>query len=62
MGIEESGEIGEREGGVVGTVEGVGIEVEDGFVVSGGGGSDHGFWYARADDDEVEIARLDWRV
>ena len=44
MGIEESGEIGEREGSVVGTVEGVGIEVEDGFVVSGGGGGYHGFW------------------
>ncbi len=39
-----SAQIEERKGSVVGSVEGVGIEVKDGFVVSGGGGGDHGFW------------------
>uniref|UniRef100_A0A2N9EC97 Uncharacterized protein n=1 Tax=Fagus sylvatica TaxID=28930 RepID=A0A2N9EC97_FAGSY len=38
-----SAQIEERKGSVVGSVEGVGIEVKDGFVVSGGGGGDHGF-------------------
>ena len=40
MGNEERGEVMEGEGGVVGAVEWVGVEVEDGFVVDRG---DHGF-------------------
>ena len=44
MGNEERGEVLEGEGGVVGAVEWVGVEVEDGFAVGGGGGGDHGFW------------------
>ena len=43
MGNEERGEVLEGEGGVVGAVEWVGVEVEDGFAVGGGGGGDHGF-------------------
>ena len=43
-GSSPSAQIGEREGSVVETVEGVRIEVKDGSVVSGGGGGNHGFW------------------
>ena len=44
MGKEERGEVVEGEGGVVGAIEWVGVEVEDGFAVGGGGGGNHGFW------------------
>ena len=44
MGIEERGKVVEGEGGVVGVIEWVGVEVEDGFTVSGGGDGDHRFW------------------
>ena len=44
MGNEERGKVVEGEGGVVGVVEWVGVEVEDGFTVSGGGDGDHRFW------------------
>ena len=44
MGNEERREVLEGEGGVVGAVEWVGVEVEDGFAIGGGGGGDHGFW------------------
>ena len=43
MGNEERGEVLEGEGGVVGAIEWVGVEVEDGFAV-GGGDYNHGFW------------------
>jgi len=46
----------------VGPVEGVGIHVEDGFAIGGGRSRDHGSRKARADDDQVEGGRLDWRV
>ena len=44
MGNEERGKVVEGEGSVVGVVEWVGVEVEDGFTVSGGGDGDHRFW------------------
>ena len=44
MGNEERGKVVEGEGGVVGVVEWVGVKVEDGFTVSGGGDGDHRFW------------------
>lgn len=40
VGGEKGGEIGEGERGEVAAVEGVGVEVEDGFSGGGGGGSD----------------------
>ena len=43
MGNKERGEVIEGEGGVAGAVEWVGVEVEDGFAVGGGGDGDHRF-------------------
>lgn len=59
LGMEEGGEVGERERGEVGAVEGVGVEVEDCFSGGGGGGCEDGFREAGADDDEVEIGGVD---
>ena len=42
MRIEEGAEVVEWERGEVGPVEGVGVQVEDGFSVGGGRGGDHG--------------------
>lgn len=60
--IKERGELVKREGGEVGAIEGVGVEVKDGFPGGGCGSGDHRFRYASADDDQVEGGRLDRRV
>lgn len=59
---KETGELMKRERGEVGTIEGVGIKVKDGFSVGGCGSGDHRFRNAGADDDQVEGGRLDRRV
>jgi hypothetical protein len=41
MWIEEGGEVVQWKRGEVGPVEGVGVQVEDGFSVGGGRGGDH---------------------
>ena len=62
MGGEEGGEIGERERGEVGAIEGIGFEVEDGFRGGRGGGGYDGFGKAGAYYDEVEGGRIYWGV
>lgn len=42
----------------MGAVEGVRVEVEDGFSGRGCGGGDDGFRQAGADDYQVEVRRL----
>lgn len=60
--VKEGGEVREGEGGEVGAVEGVGVEVEDGFFGGGCGGGDGGFGEAGADYDKVEVGWVDWWV
>jgi len=56
-GIEVRDEIFEGERSEMATIEGIGIEVENGFSDGGCGGGDDGFGEAGADDNKIE---LDW--
>lgn len=62
MGGEKGGEIGKRERGEVGTIEGIGIQVKDGFRGGRGGGGYDGFGKAGAYDDEVEGGWINWGI
>lgn len=60
--IEVRNEIFEGERSEMATVEGIGIEVEDGFSDGGCGGGDDGFGKAGADDNKIEVDWVYWRV
>lgn len=51
MGLKKIDEVLERERGKVAAIERVGVQVEDSFAGSGGGGGEDGFREAGADDD-----------
>lgn len=62
MGIEVRSEIIKGKGSEVASVEGVGIEMENGLPDGGSCGGNDGFGQAGAHDDKIEVHRVDRRV